>query len=141
MPAPYLENSGCFRCCTSADQQHVLCSSSIRSRAVTFCSAGEVWRWWSVGRVVGGHVAKWSMSMGVYDVAEQRKGTEAGSLLVSQIHLALLSFKLEINRFKTGGLVLLLAQNHSTADSLTVAVSSNLLCTALQSYYCHLKLE
>lgn len=53
-------------------------------------------------RVVGGHVAKWSMSMGVSDVAEQQKGAEMRGLLVSQIHLALLSFKLEIDRFKSG---------------------------------------
>lgn len=51
-------------------------------------------------RVVGGHVAKWSMR--VSDVAEQQKGAEMRGLLVSQIHLALLSFKLEINRFKSG---------------------------------------
>lgn len=51
-------------------------------------------------RVVGGHVVKWSMR--VSDVAEQQKGAEMRGLLVSQIHLALLSFKLEINRFKSG---------------------------------------
>ena len=53
-------------------------------------------------RVVGGHIAKWSMSMGVSGVAEQQKGAERRSLLVSQIHLALLLFKLEIDRFKSG---------------------------------------
>lgn len=53
-------------------------------------------------RVVEGHMAKWSMSMGVSDVAEQQKGAETRSLLVSQIHLALLSSKFEINRFKSG---------------------------------------
>lgn len=53
-------------------------------------------------KVVGRHIAKWSMSMGVSDVAEQQKGSDTRSLLVSQIHLAVLSFKLEINRFKSG---------------------------------------
>lgn len=50
-------------------------------------------------KVVGGHIAKWSMR--VSDVAEQQKGADMRSLLVSQIHLALLSFKSEINRFKS----------------------------------------
>lgn len=53
-------------------------------------------------RVVGGHIAKWGMSMGVSDVAEQQKAADTRSLLVSQIHLALLSFKLKIRRFKSG---------------------------------------
>lgn len=48
-------------------------------------------------RVPGGHVPKWSLSMGGGGVAEQQKGADTKSLLVSQAHLALLSFKLEIN--------------------------------------------
>lgn len=47
-------------------------------------------------------MAKWRLSMGVSDVAEQQKGTEMRSLLLSQIHLAPLSFKLEINTLKSG---------------------------------------
>lgn len=39
--------------------------------------------------------------MGVSDVAEQQKGAEM-SLLLSQIHLAPLSLKLEINTLKLG---------------------------------------
>lgn len=86
-------------------------------------------------------MAKWSPSTGVCGVAEQQKGAETRSVLVCQIHLALLSFKLEMDSNSRGGLVLLLAQNHSTADSLTVAVSGNLPWSALQSRYCHFKLE
>ena len=64
---------------------------------MTFCSAGEVRCGQPAVRVVGGHAAKWSMSMGGSDVAEQQKGAEMRSLLVSQIHLGFLSFKLEID--------------------------------------------
>lgn len=48
-------------------------------------------------RMGGGHVAKWSPSSSFSAVAEQQKGAETRSLLVCQIHLALLSFKLEID--------------------------------------------
>lgn len=50
-------------------------------------------------------MAKWSPSTGVCGVAEQQKGAETRSVLVCQIHLALLSFKLEMDSNSRGGLV------------------------------------
>lgn len=42
-------------------------------------------------------MTKWSPGTGVCGVAEQQKGAETRGLLVCQIHLTLLSFKLEID--------------------------------------------